>query len=301
MTHDDWLATRRKGIGASDIAAALNLSSFTDACPLGLYMDKVGLLPDRDSRAKRSGRMLEDVVATMYEEETGHKVRTLPLQSIRHPVHRWVMSTPDRDIEDLPWWLECKTARNKVGWGAEGTDQVPEVYLLQGHWQLLTGEHLGIEAIELAVLFYGQELRCYQIRRNHALQERLLELASDFWDKVLRREPPDPDWQHPATPELIKLLCRPRVEMQVELDAFLALEVDAWQDCGKQIGLLEKQRKLHRARIDYAMGEANMGLLPDGTTITRKTIDHPASPRSGYSETRMFIKKPRAGAEGEDS
>ena len=43
LTEDEWLAWRKKGIGGSDVAAALNLSPYRTAREL--YYDKIGVEP----------------------------------------------------------------------------------------------------------------------------------------------------------------------------------------------------------------------------------------------------------------
>lgn len=43
LTEDEWLAWRRKGVGGSDVAAALGLSPYRTAREL--YYDKIGVVP----------------------------------------------------------------------------------------------------------------------------------------------------------------------------------------------------------------------------------------------------------------
>lgn len=43
LTEDQWLDWRKKGIGGSDVAAALNMSPYRTA--RDLYYDKIGIVP----------------------------------------------------------------------------------------------------------------------------------------------------------------------------------------------------------------------------------------------------------------
>jgi putative phage-type endonuclease len=299
-SRESWLAARRHGIGGSDIAAVCGLSDFADACPLAVYLDKLGLLPDRDSVAKRSGRMLEDVAATRWEEETGlHALAFPPFCSVVHPDYPWALSTPDRAIlEESDAWLEIKTSRTGAGYGEEDTDQLPTDNLLQAHWQLFTGRHRGIQRIRFAVLVAGQDLRRYVVEESREMQERLWAIARDFWRLVCTRTPPEPDWQHPATPELLQLLHRPRHDTPIELDHPVREWVDLYQQAGEQIREAEKSREFARAKMAVALGDAAAGFLPDGTTIRRREITVKAGRRAESQQVRWTIKAPPRGRKG---
>lgn len=63
LTEDEWLAWRKKGIGGSDVAAALHMSPYKTAQEL--YFDKIGVeptIPQPDRSITFSiGHLLEDV------------------------------------------------------------------------------------------------------------------------------------------------------------------------------------------------------------------------------------------------
>ena len=44
MTRDEWLESRRKGIGGSDASAILGLNPYSS--PLAVYLDKIGKSED---------------------------------------------------------------------------------------------------------------------------------------------------------------------------------------------------------------------------------------------------------------
>lgn len=75
MLRDEWLAIRAKGIGSSDAAAAIGLSSYK--CSLSLWLEKtVDNNPKTYPTKRRSGTVLEPVLAKMYAERTGRKSQT---------------------------------------------------------------------------------------------------------------------------------------------------------------------------------------------------------------------------------
>ena len=73
LTEDQWLSWRRKGIGGSDVAVALNSSPYRTA--RDLYYDKIGIVMSDDGPDKsitfQIGHLLEDVVAQIFAKKTG--------------------------------------------------------------------------------------------------------------------------------------------------------------------------------------------------------------------------------------
>ena len=73
LTEDQWLDWRTKGIGGSDVAAALNMSPYRTA--RDLYHDKIGVVPAIEGPDKsitfQIGHLLEDVVAQIFAKKTG--------------------------------------------------------------------------------------------------------------------------------------------------------------------------------------------------------------------------------------
>lgn len=72
--HKEWLALRSGYIGGSDAAAVIGLNPYKS--PFALWAEKTGqTLPFRGNIATRVGNELEQLVATLYAEETRNKVR----------------------------------------------------------------------------------------------------------------------------------------------------------------------------------------------------------------------------------
>ena len=83
LTEDQWLDWRRKGIGGSDVAVALNSSPYRTA--RDLYYDKIGVVmadegPDK-SITFQIGHLLEDVVAQKVIEKRGENSSVIELSA----------------------------------------------------------------------------------------------------------------------------------------------------------------------------------------------------------------------------
>lgn len=189
-----WLELRRSALGGSDIAAICGLSRWRG--PLEVYLDKRGLIePEPDNEAMYWGRSLEEPIAARYAEETGERLAS-GAWTVR-PDEPWAGGTPDRivcDADGRPiWGLEIKTSGSTEGWGAHGTDEIPDYYRTQVAWYQWVCD---LDRWDVAVLFRGREFRRYTVMRDVPLQERLIAIGRKFWhDHVLAGVPPEPTHQ----------------------------------------------------------------------------------------------------------
>lgn len=182
-----WLEERRKGIGASDSAAALGLSRWRT--PLQLYLDKIGEgEAQEETDPMRFGTLLEPIVRAEFVRRTGMQVvfGQPPVVSDAYP---WMRCNLDGWIPGGRRVFEAKTARSDAGWGPEGGDDIPQDYILQCHHAMIV---TGAQLAELAVLIAGSDFRAYTIERDPELCELVIDGEREFWDAVQRREPPEP-------------------------------------------------------------------------------------------------------------
>lgn len=185
LTREQWLAERRKGIGGSDAAAVAGQSEWRT--PLQVFLDKVGELVGDETQEMYRGRVLEPAVRQYYADATGLTVRT-PQGIVKHPKYPFVLANLDGIAADRVV-VDFKTARSKQGWGEPGTDEVPIDYLFQiQHYMAVTGLEMG----EIAVLFGNFEFAIYSIPADAEFQAMLMDAERAFWDRVVRRDAPDP-------------------------------------------------------------------------------------------------------------
>ena len=90
MSYQDWIDSRRKGIGGSDVAPILNVSPYKT--PVDIYLDKTQKSNSKPfiSRAMAAGTHLEPVIVKLFEYKTGLKTRKDNKIRI-HPKHDFLI------------------------------------------------------------------------------------------------------------------------------------------------------------------------------------------------------------------
>lgn len=185
MPREKWLEERRKGIGGSDAAAIVGLNPW--ATPYTVYMDKLGLLPEKeDSEAMRQGRDLEEYVAQRFTEQTGKRVQRCNYMA-HSRLYPFARADIDRRVVGENAGLECKvTATLDIG-QFHGVE-FPERYYAQCvHYLAVT----GADRWYLAVLVLGKEFHVYTLERDEAEIAALMAAEADFWKLVENQTPPD--------------------------------------------------------------------------------------------------------------
>lgn len=186
-----WLEARRSGLGASEIAAVLGLSTFR--APIDVFLEKRGRADDQpDTMYTLWGRLHEATIAKQYAVEFGVTLSEAETYALVDAP--WARATPDRFVlapNGDTWLLECKTTdkRNAHLWGESGTDELPMAYLTQAMWQMLV---TGFRRCDIAVLIGGNDFRHYMIHFDEDLAQTMFDRARDFWfNHVLANvEPP---------------------------------------------------------------------------------------------------------------
>ena len=190
LTHDEWLALRRTGIGGSDAGAIMGVSPYKGA--FSVWADKQGKLPPlEDNEAMRQGRDLEDYVARRFAEASGLKVRHeySMLRSVEHPC---MLADIDRRIIGERAGLECKTSRDITMARYRNGEYPMEYYCQCLHYLAVT----GWDCWYLAVLVYGTDLLIYKICRDEVMDdiEALIKAEEAFWQNhMVLDQPPAPD------------------------------------------------------------------------------------------------------------
>ncbi len=301
----EWLAARRQGITASEIAVVMGLSPYSS--PFALYHRKTGDLPEQaDNTAMALGRHLEQFVADAFEDRHPEfSVMGDGRDLYAHPVRPWELATPDRLIEDAASCgiterdgvfelenlavLECKTSASYDGWGDDGTDEVPVHYRCQVLWQM---DVMGVTSGYVAALFlHSRTLRVYELTLDADAEADLKimrDTAQCFLDDIRDGRPPPVDWR-PSTGEALRRL-HPSVKDE---DAVVPKGMArAWlAACGRE--KTAKQRKeLAANRIRDRIGPARRAVLADGTPIaTRSVYDVKAHVRKASTVDKLLPAK----------
>lgn len=264
------LEERKSGVGGSDAATVLGINPYNDA--YGLYLDKRGEAPPEDEdflkESRYWGSVLEAPIADRYAEETGYKVQKAN-QLIRSKEHPFMIANIDRKVvgQDERIGFEAKTAARRGDWGDSGSDEIPAYIMCQcQHYLAVT----GYDFWDLAVLISGNDYRSYRIAPIESIISQLVEAEEEFWDRVTAGVPPEPNWQSAATTRLLKDLYPGTNGQVIKLPEVAQSYQDVMDDAAAQRLVYEKTVDGCKNRLAMLMGEASVGLLPDGTAIARK-------------------------------
>ena len=180
MLTEQQIKERKNYIGGSDCAAVLGMSRW--GSPLTVWMEKTGQSEVKEENlAMKLGNKLEQIVAELFMEETGKKVRRVN-ETVFHPDYPFIGANVDRKIEGEDAILEIKTAS---GWKAKEWDdnEIPEEYILQVmHYLAVTGREKGY----IAVLIGGnQDFKWKEIVRDNELVASIIEKEVLFWNNYV--------------------------------------------------------------------------------------------------------------------
>lgn len=281
--RDNWLAARKTGIGASDVAAALGLSPWKS--PFTLYMELTGGVSDRKVTPEEAERMawgldLEAAIAAGYSRRTGASVKPCGWL-LRSKPHPWLLATPDFLECDatgaVDAILEIKNVRES---SAPFWDHgAPDHYIVQLQTQLLVAGH---PAGVLAALVGGEQMRRVPVPESKPLQAEIVKRTKAFWGLVHAGTAPVPD----ASESTTRTLCR-MMEDGTSLD--LPDEVLEWHLEASRAADDERaageRKEGYRRKIVAFLGTASEGVLPGGRgRYTFHTVT-----RAGYAvEAKTF-------------
>lgn len=191
--EEQWLAERRKGIGASEMPCVLGCGF---ASAYALWLAKRGEIPDPfdDNESMFWGRVLEPAIIEGYRQRTGRWAMRAG-RLLRSKAHPWALATldawtsigtPGRPAEHHP--LEVKN------WSIFAADQwehgAPEGYLIQAHQQMLV---TGTRRATVAVLLGGQKLAWQDVERDEQTIRKIIYHGERFWQMVQSGEEPPVD------------------------------------------------------------------------------------------------------------
>lgn len=195
-----FLTRRVGGIGGSDVGPILGVDRFRDS--LDVWTSKVKPVEPKEqyqNPAMVRGTMMEPIVATLYMEETGRKLRQGKFR--RHGRHRRFIGNPDRiilanskepeTIYDGPGVLELKTA-NRFVLDKMKKHGLPQSYVLQlQHYMAICRMKWG----SFAVLCPDPwEFVTFQMDFDEALFDEVAVVLNKFWkENVEAKLPPIPE------------------------------------------------------------------------------------------------------------
>ena len=184
IDREQFLASRKKGLGGSDIAAILGISPWST--PLDIYLEKItDSISGSDNEALARGNRAESYVLDSYEADTGSILERSPytLQDKEYP---FLFANIDAKLKDKNIIVEAKTTSDFVSeW-----DDIPQYYKTQvAHYAYIT----NAERVHVPVLFSKWQYKCFTYERDIKFEKEIRTKAMWFWiNHVKKKIPPDP-------------------------------------------------------------------------------------------------------------
>ena len=178
--QDNWLETRKLGIGGSDVAGILGESKYKSA--IDVWNDKVNGSDFKGNRFTHWGHMLEEVVAKEFD--TKHK-DFIVFEFNKTFKKGRSLANVDRllydPLKNEYGVLEIKTA-NFFGGKEWNGETVPQEYYCQvQHYLAVT----GLKYAWIACLVGGNDYKEFRIERNDEECEYILQTCEDFWNNYI--------------------------------------------------------------------------------------------------------------------
>lgn len=248
-TPEEFHATRRELITATDIGAILGLNKYKSAYAVAL--EKKGLLPaQEDNDAMWLGRQTEPIILAAFERKMGRKAR--PNRSILASAENpWMGCTPDGYTFDPEEGLEAKLVGygNSKLWGEPGTEDVPAMYWTQCQWSM------GVTGLDRWWLIgmLGTKVQVHPLERDQATIYKMQQAAKEFREKYLLTDAmPDPTSADVDTvTSLYPISTDEEIAETPEIRALAELLAEARIDKA----IAEKAEKDARAKLEALMQE----------------------------------------------
>lgn len=257
-------------LGGSDMAAILGIDPFKTR--LHVYLAAIGEAAQQDETdAMAFGTMMEAPIADLLAHKTGREVLEATHQVV-HPEHDFLRARVDRQF-DNEHGIEIKNVGRGMSrhWGPSGDPLgVAEHYLPQVHYYMALG---GYQRFTVAAYFGGADLRTYEVERDDELSGLIIDSAVEFWrSHVVPRIPPEPDFEHARTPELISKLYPGTTGEVVEADDDAERWASVYADAINRAKVYEAASEAAKQHLLWHMGEAAAMQFADGSELVRKLV-----------------------------
>ena len=272
MPKEEWLKHRQAGIGGSDASCIAGLNPWKSA--IQLYMDKKEEDPQEvKSLRMELGNRLEGLVAELFTEETGLKVRNANgiLKNDKYP---YALANIDRAIVGEKAFLECKTTNSYAL--KEWEEGVPAHYEIQClHYMAIT----GATHCYIAALIGNSDFIWHKIERDEETIDYLMQIEKDFWENnILKDTVPMPDGSDAYSEYLKKKYDKSNGQViELHLLENGPDKLSRYDEIVSDIKALESEKKLIEQEIQFHMEDFEVATVGDRKitwkTSNRNTID----------------------------
>jgi len=302
MLTAEQIEQRKNHIGASDMAAILGLSKYQSA--YDIWLTKTGQYEEPAEAfggPMHIGNRCEPMILDEAEDHLGPLERNIVCPA---PDGLPISARLDARLLTTHEPVEAKTAGMKgplsLDWGDEGTDEIPEMYIVQLQVQMLCA---NANMSHLVAFLGGRGFTFYRVERNRPLCDIIVDRAVQFWQHVTDQTPP------PDTMPSLEIISRIHRVPEKTINIEPALLVD-WLTAKEMKKRAEEAEGLAKATLLVAMGDAEAATCGEvgglsffsqsrGSLDTaRMKAEQPDIYRQ-YSKTSTFRvlrhKKPKAG------
>ena len=268
----DWLEKRRHYIGGSDAGAVAGFNPYRG--PYAVWLEKTGkaMGEDKQTVATELGSFLEQFVADKFSSETSKKVQRVNFIQVndRYP---WACADIDRRIVGEDAILECKTTHSFENMKLISGGEYPMAWYCQMmHYMAVT----GAKKAYLAVLISNRDFRIFELERDDAEIESLMQMERDFWQHVTDETPPaaSADDEDAVNEYGRSVETVPDTPMDMTAETALLQEYAEAAAAAKEA---DRRATELKARICAALGEYETGIAPGYKVTwalqTRRTFD----------------------------
>lgn len=190
---------RKTYIGSSDASAIVGVSPFKTA--FQLYQEKLGAFVEGIDEQKEKifarGKKFEPIILEMLIEELasrGHDVEVIDRNERKRDPELIFLASESDAVLRIDGEIVSAEAKSVNGfaaklWGEQETDDFPIYYQCQTLHDLMVK---GRKKCVVAALIGTDDLRIYWIDRDDELIAGIRQKEIEFWDRVQRRDPPEP-------------------------------------------------------------------------------------------------------------
>lgn len=272
-TEEEWLAARKKGIGASESSIIYGLPGYRSI--RRVWADKKNLgwgVFSEDSKDAdfeelgEAGHRSEDMNAKWFSDKTGFKVFDPGDYTIQwaENVNAPIFSTIDRFCDDgspKPVPLELKLAFYEAAkiW----MTLVPQAYMIQLQHQILCAESTHCY---ISVILNGYQHRFYKVDRHERTIDEIKRRCEWFWDHVEKNIEP-PVFSSPDMTDTLSDQYPEPVESTIDLPGELWDVTEQIEKDSQEMSIIKKRDTHNKNLLRDAIGDHTTGILIDGETV----------------------------------
>ena len=250
--RETFLLNRKLGIGGSDVAPIMGLSSWST--PLDVYRDKISqeLICEELSTDLKRGIRVEKYILQEYSESINEVIET-NLPPIIDKEYPFMRGNADARIVGKNVLVEAKSTKTPISMWNAG---IPEYYRTQVAYYAMLAD---AERVDIPVLFSNWQYACYTYWRDYEFEAQIKEAVINFWQNhIVKGIAPAPT----TAEELQELYPSIYEEKTIKADENIRQIVSELQEASSKRKELEKLEQKLKTHIQVYMGDA--GLLDAG-------------------------------------